>query len=272
MPGTPREPDEDLPPLSRAQRLRSHLLGWRFALSRRLRWSRPGYVETAAGTLDGLPPAVAARIAALANHYGLRFESRYDRHNSLENYLYLDLLDRLCQRAGDGWPPAGGTWLDVGSKHFAYAPVLQAALRPRRLTGVEIEGYRIYHDGHSRHDYARHYLDGLAGTDYRVMDALDWQVPVDGISAFYPFLLPGTVLAWGLPASLLRPRALFRHLAGRLRPGGHLLSVNQGADEGRRTRLLAEQAGLILRLGMTVEDPLLPRPAPPVLSLFHRPS
>lgn len=269
MPRNSHEP-EDLPPLSPVERLRSQLLGWRFALSRRLRWSRPGYVETPAGRLDDLPPAVAARIAKLSAVYGLRFEARYDRRNSLENYVYLDLLDRLRERAGADWPATGGRWLDVGSKHFAYAPVLHAALQPRQLTGVEIEGYRIYRDGHSRHDYAHHYIDGLPGTDYRVMDALDWRAPVDGISAFYPFLLPGTVLAWGLPASLLRPRALFAHLAGCLTPGGHLLSVNQGEDEGRRTRELAQQVGLVLRVALTINEPLLPRPAPPVLSLFRR--
>ena len=135
--------DEDLPALGPAERLRSRLLGLRFALSRRLRWSRPGYVETPAGRLDGLPPAAAARISRLSDAYGLRFEARYDRRNSLENYVYLDLLDRLRARAGADWPAAGGSWLDVGSKHFAYAPVLHAALQPRQLTGVEIEGYRI---------------------------------------------------------------------------------------------------------------------------------
>lgn len=263
--------DEGLPALSAAQRLRSTLLGLRFALSKRLRWRRPGYVETPARVLDGLPPATEARIAILHSRYGERFEARYDRLNSLENYVYLDLLDRLREVAGVDWPCPGGRWLDVGSKHFWYAPVLHAALRPARLTGVEIEGYRIYRDGHSRHDYAQHYVAALPDTDYRVMDAMDWREPVDGISCFYPFLQSGTVLAWGLPVSVLRPRALFAHLARCLRPGGTWLMVNQGEDEWQRARALAEKAGLQPMASLPVAQPLLPRPAPPRLSLFRKP-
>lgn len=260
---------EALPPLSPGQRLRSALLDLRFRLSRRLRWRRPGYVETPALELDGLPPATRARIAALVAGYGERFEQRFDRRNALENYLYLDLLDRLRGELGSDWPQ-GGEWLDVGSKNFWYAPVLRAALRPRRLIGIEIEGYRIYRDGHSRHDYAMHYLQDLADTEYRVQDAFAWQQPVDGISCFYPFLLPGTVLAWGLPARLLRPRALFAHLASLLRPGGQLLMVNQGLDEWQQAQVLLQATGLRLRAQRLVAPALLPRPAPPVLSLFVR--
>lgn len=262
---------EDLPSLSLAQQLRSRLLGLRFAASRALRWQRPGYVEAPATELAGLPDPVAARIADLRRDYDVGFEQRYHRANSLENYVYLDLLDRLRAEAGSGWPQ-GGDWLDIGSKHFCYAPVLQAALAPSRLTGVEIEGYRLYRDGHSRHDYARHYIDGLPGTDYRVMDAMDWRQPVDGISCLYPFLLPGTVLAWGLPVSVLRPRALFVHLGRCLRPGGHLLMINQGEDEGCRAAALAAAAGLERRAALRIDQPLLPRPAPPVLSLWQRPA
>lgn len=263
--------DEDLPLLTLSQRLRSPLLALRFAASRALRWQRPGYAESPARELTGLPASVIARIDELRRVHGVCFEQRYHRLNSLENYVYLDLLDRLRAVAGADWPQPGGRWLDVGSKHFWYAPVLRAALAPSRLTGIEIEGYRIYPDGHSRHDYAQHYLAALPDTDYRVMDAMDWREPVDGISGFYPFLLPGTVLAWGLPVSVLRPRALFAHLARCLRPGGHLLMVNQGEDEWRRARALAELAGLRLIVEQGIEKPLLPRPAPPMLSLFRKP-
>ncbi|ROH86009.1 hypothetical protein ED208_16435 [Stagnimonas aquatica] len=255
------------PALTPAQWLRSQALALRFALSRRLRWRRPGYVENAVGELSGLEPAVAARVEQLRTRYGCRYERRYHRLHSLENYLYLDLLDRLRSLAGGDWPE-GGDWLDVGSKHFWYAPVLLDSLRPASLVGVEIEGYRIYPDGHSRHDYAQYYLTGLAGVSYRVQDVMDWRQPVDGITCFYPFLLPGTVLAWGLPVSLLRPRALFAHLADCLRPGGRLLMVNQGLDEAARAQALAEAAGLRRRHSLTVTQALLPRPAPPVLSLF----
>jgi len=262
---------EDLPPLTLSQRLRSALLALRFAASKTLRWQRPGYVEQPARELAGLPASVIARIDELCRVYEVCFEQRYHRLNSLENYVYLDLLDRLRAAAGSHWPEPGGRWLDVGSKHFWYAPVLRAVLAPARLTGIEIEGYRIYADGHSRHDYAQSYIAALPETRYRVMDAMDWREPVDGISLFYPLLLPGTVLAWGLPVSVLRPRALFAHLARCLRPGGHLLMVNQGEGEWQQARALVEATGLRLRAGLKVSEPLLPRPAPPMLSLFRRP-
>lgn len=265
------EASVELPALTPAQWLRSQALALRFALSRRLRWRRPGYVETAAGELSGLESAVAARIEQLRARYGCCYELRYHRLHSLENYLYLDLLDRLRAAVGVGWPD-GGDWLDVGSKHFWYAPVLQASLRPASLVGVEIEGYRIYADGHSRHDYAQYYLAELPHVRYLVQDVMDWRQPVDGISCFYPFLLPGTVLAWGLPVTVLRPRALFAHLADCLRPGGHLLMVNQGLDEATRAQALAEAAGLRRCHALTVTQALLPRPAPPVLSLFVKPA
>jgi len=175
------EASSERPALTPAQWLRSQALELRFALSRRLRWRRPGYVEVAAGVLSGLEPAVAARIEQLRARYGGGYERRYHRLHSLENYLYLDLLDRLRAVAGADWRE-GGDWLDVGSKHFWYAPVLLDSLRPASLVGVEIEGYRIYADGHSRHDYAQHYLAGLTKVRYRVQDVMDWQQPVDGIS------------------------------------------------------------------------------------------
>lgn len=268
-----RDPEApaERPALTPAQWLRSQALGLRFALSRRLRWRRLGYVEAAAGELSGLEPTVAARIEQLRARYGCSFERRYHRLHSLENYLYLDLLDRLRAVVGAGWPK-GGDWLDVGSKHFWYAPVLLDSLRPASLVGVEIEGYRIYADGHSRHDYAQYYLAGLTNVRYQVQDVMDWRQPVDGISCFYPFLLPGTVLAWGLPVTVLRPRALFAHLADCLRPGGHLLMVNQGLAEAARAQTLVEAAGLHRHHSLTVTQALLPRPAPPVLSLFVKPA
>ena len=66
---------------------------------------------------------------------------------SVNNYEYLDLLDRGW--ADSGLPrPEGGAVCDVGCASFWYAAALQAFFRPGQLVGVEVEGHRLFRNGH----------------------------------------------------------------------------------------------------------------------------
>jgi hypothetical protein len=139
------------------QRVRSLRHRLSYGLSERLGWSRGTFHETAAADLPMLAPEQGERIAALQCRYQVRFETRLNAGTSIDNYEYLDILDR-------GWfagglpRPAGGVLCDIGCANFWYAPAPQAFFRPQRLQGVEIEGYRRYRNGRTRIDYARGYL------------------------------------------------------------------------------------------------------------------
>lgn len=238
-------------------------------LTNRLRIGRGPVRLQPAGSLAGLAPDTAECVARLRRRYGLRFESRLPRDAALENYVYLDLFDRLRSALAERWP-LGATVLDVGSKSFHYAAALHAVLQPSRLTGIEVEGYRLFANLHNRHDYAMAHIAGLTDTDYEVGDVRRWQRPVGVVSCCYPFVFAEVQRAWGLPRSLFDPAGQFRAMAAALKPGGWLLMVNQGEDEAEAAAGHARGAGLACSHRQCVTEPLLPRPAPPVLSAWQR--
>ena len=71
------------------------------------------------------------------------FESYYGQHTTLANYAYLDLLDQAWTAIGRPLPQ-GGSVTDVGCANFWYARTLHTFFRPAKLTGVEVEGFRVY--------------------------------------------------------------------------------------------------------------------------------
>jgi hypothetical protein len=162
---------------------------------------------------------------------------------STNNYEYLDILDRAW--ADSGLPrPVGGVVCDVGSASFWYAAALHAFFRPRELVGVEVEGHRLFKDGHSRIDYAAGYVGQIPGARFLVADYVDCEVPADVITAWFPFMTPAALLAWRLPLSLLTPERLFARIYRNLRPKGLLVLVNHGAAEAAIAYGLCDAAGL----------------------------
>lgn len=121
-------------------------------------------------------------------------------------------------------------WLDVGSKTWSYLPGLAAYLqqhRPNyRLTGVELDGYRLYTDGYTRQQYAQALAAFYPQAQYRLADACTVFGPFHGISLLLPFVLPETHRAWGLPTPFFQPATLLRHLVLQLAEGGVLLIIN----------------------------------------------
>ena len=161
---------------------------------------------------------------------------------AMNNYEYLDLLDRAWSAAGRE-RPAGGLLCDVGCASFWYAATLASFFSARWLVGVEVEGHRLFKNGHTRIDYATGYLDDLPAR-FVVADYRGLELPADVITAWFPFLTPTAILAWRLPLSLLGPRALFERVFHNLRVGGVFVMVNHGAAEAAIADELCVATGL----------------------------
>ncbi len=227
-----------------------------FACRQSLRWRRGAYDEPSESK-DGLfadrgdPSHWETLEAGLVDRYDLSaFRLSSSRLRYLETLTYLHFLDVMlegtCLPAPPGVPLR---WLDAGAKNWAYVEAIAAVCRrqamPYELVGVELDGYRVYRDFHSRRDYAETFIRNLPEAQYVVGDVMTCKGPCDVISSFLPFVFRGPALAWGLPADYFRPLDYLRHLVSILAPGGLLLILNQGAEESReQERLLARVPGI----------------------------
>ena len=227
------------------QRLRSLRHGFWYGISERMRWSRGAIEETPAHELCALGSVKGERIAALRHRYQVQFERQMNAASSLNNYEYLDLLDRGWRESGMD-RPEGGVLCDIGCASFWYAATLQSFFRPGRLVGVEIEGHRLLRGGHTRSDYAAGYLARMPTAQFVVADYSCREEPADVITAWFPFLTPGALLAWRLPLSLLAPERLFRQIKHNLRPQGLFFMVNHGEQEAALAQRLCGATGLRL--------------------------
>jgi len=187
---------------------------------------------------------------------------------ALANYLYFDLLDR-AYHAFQWMPDSGMTLVDMGSQHFYYAQALHVFFQPRKLTGVEVEGYRVCQDGYSRFDYATAYIRDLPNTQYQVMDFCDFTEAADGITCFYPFVEPALV-RWRLSLKVFRPELLAQTMARVLRPKGFLFMVNCGEEEGVNACRLMAGVDLKLVGQLIYPDPLTEWKEFPVMSLWEK--
>ena len=183
------------------------------------------------------------RIAALRSRYQVQYELRMNSATSKNNYEYLDILDRAWTQSGLA-RPAGGVLCDIGCASFWYAATLQLFFSPRRLVGVEVEGYRLFKNGHTRIDYASGYLAAVANAQFLVADYRTCELAADVITAWFPFVSPAALLAWRLPLSLLAPDQVFERVYHNLRPGGVFVMVNHGLREAEVAEKLCVAAGL----------------------------
>ena len=257
------------PRYSLAQRLRSSYHSFWYWLGEELAWSRGLYRERPVEQLTHLSGSQQARIASLRRRFDVRFEQHCASLTTLKNYDYLDILDQAW--TGWGQPrPIGGLVHDVGSSNFWYAQALHAFFIPSALTGVEVEGHRIYYNGYSRWDYARGYVHGLPQTTFEIADYAQYAQPADTIVAWYPFVTPAPVLAWRMPLAFLAPQALFARIAMNLNPSGVFVMVNQGPEEADVAADLCRHAGLKFESSCEVRMTLRRRRVPPVVSWWRR--
>ena len=252
------------------QRIRSGYHAFWYWLGEGLEWSRGLYRERPVGQLTHLSGSQQARIALLRRQFDVRFEQHCAALTTLKNYDYLDILDQAW--AAWGQPrPVGGVVHDVGSSNFWYARPLHAFFLPSALTGVEVEGHRIYYNGYSRHDYAQGYVHNLPQTDFVIADYAQYAQPADTIVAWYPFVTPAPVLAWRMPLAFLAPQALFERVAMNLNPSGVFVMVNQGREEADVAAELCRQVGLRCESSYELRVTLRRRRIPPVVSWWRHP-
>ncbi len=206
----------------------------------------------------------------MQSRYQVRFEAGLSAATSLNNYEYLDILDRFWSQAGLD-RPLGLRVCDVGCANFCYAPAMQAFFQPRSLLGVEVEGYRLYRDGRTRIDYAKGYLEALPDARFLVADYLDLELPADLITAWFPFVTAPAILAWRLPLSLLRPQRLFARIGTNLSAGGMFVMVNHGLQEAAYADDLCN-AACLRRVALSAsEGPLSGhRALPAVISAWRK--
>ena len=247
------------------QRCRSLYHGLWFRLSEGLRWSRRPYHETPIGCLAGLAAWQITRIDELQARYGLRFEAHYGHHTALANYAYLDLLDQAWTITNRP-VPQGMAVTDVGCANFWYARTLHAFFRPATLTGVDVEGFRLYPTGYSRYDAACGYVAPLSQTSFVVADYCEVERQADVITAWYPFVTPSPVLAWRLPLKTFSPARLFDRIARNLTAQGLFFMVNQGTEEAAIAADYCRRAGLRGVDHWIESRPLRARPHPAVAS------
>lgn len=254
--------------ISLADRLRSGYHRFWYEASQALRWSRGPFREDLKGPMTNLTPTQQHRTKELAKSYRSRFETSLTPETALLNYSYLDILDRA--RHALGWPvPLNQRVCDLGSANFAYAAALHTFFHPNRLTGVEVDGHRLYCNGRSRIDYASGHIQDLSQTEYVVADFRRFTGQADIITAWYPFVTPKPLLAWRLPLSLFNPAAVFAQVANNLIIGGTFVMINHSVAEAEVARGIAEDVGLVCAGHYLHQAPLRPRTADPVLTIWH---
>jgi SAM-dependent methyltransferase len=175
-------------------------------------------------------------------------EAGFTERGLRENYFYLAMLDEAFRQSEIDLP-VEVTAADIGPSSWFYVQALAAALthygtaQPRaiRLTGFEVDAYRLYADFHTRRDHALANMRGLAGVKYVDHGFEPEPSTYDVITSFFPFVFEKDHMEWGLPGRLFNPPELLKASLVSLKPGGLLVIVNQGLREhGEELRFIRE--------------------------------
>jgi hypothetical protein len=251
-----------------SDRLRSGFHRFWYEALQALGWSRGTVRERRVRTFYDLIPSQRSRIEELVINYGTPFEVDYFPETAFINYAHLDLLDRARQALN--WPiPKKPRVCDLGSANFAYAAALHTFFQPAELVGVEVEGCHLFYNGRSRIDYARNHIHNLPDTQYVIADYRHYTRRADIITAWYPFVTPKPLLAWGLSLGLFNPGALFAQVAHNLNIGGLFVMINNSSDEAVMARGIAEDVGLVCSGQYVHEASLRSKEQLSVLTLWH---
>jgi len=172
----------------------------------------------------------------LFNKYSLNYlKSNSTCRNYLENLAVIELLEYCFSEKT--FTDKEVKVLDIGSKNWFYASGEWAFFNHNSnnqgfyLDGVELDGYRVYSDFHTRCDYAQFYIKNLQNTRYMVKNILKHNEKYDFIIWFFPFVTEFPLLEWGLPLSEFQPEKLLKHAYSLLNPNGEMLIINQDENE-----------------------------------------
>jgi len=172
----------------------------------------------------------------LLKKYSLDYlKSNSTRRNYLENLAVIELLEYCFKE--ENFPDKTIKILDIGSKNWFYASGEWNFFKKHKksqdffLEGIELDGFRVYSDFHTRYDYAQFYTKNLPNTHYIVKDLLNHNEKYDFIIWFFPFVTEFPLLEWGLPLSKFQPEKMLKHAFTLLNPNGKMLIVNQDKNE-----------------------------------------
>ena len=213
-----------------------------FWVRRKLQWSR-GKSALCQQSKDNLfsylqegHGEAEARAAALHARYQLEPLARLSTAALYRKNLYLlDILEKATQGLSLPFLDSRAIKaLDVGSQDWYYVFALERWLQwhnrkdgePVELAGIELDGYEIYADFHSRRDYAQAYVEQTGNPEvrYEIGDFLQIREgDNDIIFIFYPLLLRYQLLLWGLPLRHFAPKSILSQAAALTRPGGWLV-------------------------------------------------
>jgi hypothetical protein len=239
-----------------------------FWIRETLHWSRgtPALPHEAKdGLFDYLGPDAPAAEAKARD-----FEGRFDlgplkgastRALYRKNLYLIDILEKAAaglrlpgEETGELLRPR--RCLDVGAQDWHYVFGLERWLRHGlgapgagravELGGIELDGYGIYPDFHSRRDYALAYAarTGNPAVTYEVGDFLRGRGEgYDIVTFFYPFVTRYQLLLWGLPLRFYRPEAFVEKAAAITRPGGWLMAFAHSTREHDLFTALARASG-----------------------------
>ncbi len=206
-----------------------------FGIRNALRWRVPILADRSAppGPLfPHLPdPAPAlAQVAVWEARYGFEARRLAEELQTVRDALFMLSMVEGALDEGEVALPDPATVLDIGAKNWHYVRALWALLvghgggrRQVALTGIEIDPYVVYRDGHSRHDWARLYAAPCPGARYVAGDALAHRGSYDLVLLLFPIMLASEHLDWGLPLERHRPAELLAHAYAQLKPGGALI-------------------------------------------------
>jgi hypothetical protein len=251
------------------ERVRDRLNDLAFRWRSMMRWSAPVWklpARSLAKATAALAPEGQRRAEQLAAGHDLsRWPQLLTALELRENLYTLDLLHQLLPGA---LPP--GPALEVGSKNGALLPAQQAAW-PHPWDLVELDAHRRYLDLSTRRAHGERMAAAFAGCRYVAGSVTEMTGQYALVSWFLPFVHERPLEAWGLPRRFFDPPGLFRHVVGRVAPGGALFIVNQGEGERETQRGLFAAAGLSpVDLG-ALQSPLSPFRRPRFGFLWRRP-
>lgn len=176
------------------------------------------------------PGPALLRLAALQTRYDFEAHRLAPEIETVRDAIYvLEMVEAGLDAAGVKLPDPASV-LDIGAKNWHYVRALHALLvgqggirRSLALTGIEIDPFVVYRDGHSRFDWARLYSKPLARSTFVAGDAFDHLGAYDLVLVLFPIMGVDEHLDWGLPLSRFRPRDLLAHSMTLVKPGGTLL-------------------------------------------------
>lgn len=124
--------------------------------------------------------------------------------------------------------------IDAGCQDFRRLPALAAFFKHPKthITGIEIDGYPLLHDWHSRFDRAQYFISlTKKAARYLCTDFFYHHQPSDFIICAYPFLTVAPTLQWGLPQRFASPQFWIESLCKNLKPEAFTLVIHHGETE-----------------------------------------